>query len=336
MTRHPRNIWRVSIAALAAFTLGLALTACGSDGGSEGSSDATLRVSVQPTTTALPVAVADKKGFFEKRGLDVEWKASGVQISDSIATLGKQVDITMGTQPALISASSQGVPVVAITGGAVDLKDRPTSEIIARKGSGITTYADLEGKKIGTLTLTGNIHFSLMKSLKDAGVDLDSIQWVATTVPTAPDMLKSGRVDAIEEILPFSTQAVNAGGVSLGDPFRSVSDKEYVGLWLSNRDWANKNEDTILKFNEALDEAQQWLEDKANEAEAKEIQGSYTGLSGAALQNTPIPAFEFSTSGTQLKEALGDSLGVWVQIMKDTSDFDADVDSADLLPEWAK
>lgn len=311
------------------------MSACGgqSDSGSEGGKN--LRVSIQPTTTALPVAVADKKGFFAKHGLKVEWKASGVQISDAIATLGKQIDITMGTQPALISASSQGVPVVAVTGGAIDSKERPIADIIARKGAGISSYKDLEGKKIGTLTLTGNIHFALLKALKDEGVDPKSIKWVATTVPTAPDMLKSGRVDAIEEIVPFSTQAVEAGGISLGDPFRSVADKDFVNLWLANRDWANKNKKSVLAFNAALDDAQAWLEDKSNDAEAKEIQGSYTGLSGAALANTPIPAFEFSTTESQLHETLHDELGTWIQIMKDTSDYNGTVAPADLLPSWA-
>ena len=87
---------------------------------------ATINVAIQPAVTALPMVVADKKGLFAKRNIAVKWRVSQVPISDTINTLGRQFDITMGTQPALIAAAGSGVPVVAITGGGlIPLRFRP-------------------------------------------------------------------------------------------------------------------------------------------------------------------------------------------------------------------
>jgi NitT/TauT family transport system substrate-binding protein len=292
-----------------------------------------VSVTIQPTTTALPLVAADKKGIFAKHNVAVKWSVSRVPISDSITTLGRQFDVMMGTQPALIAASGQGIPIVVITGGALDTKKVPTSNIVARADSGITTFKQLEGKTVGTLTLTGNIHFALLNILQREGVKLDSIRWVIGTVPQLPDLLRAGRMDAIEEIEPFATSAIAAGGIALGDPFRSIGDRAYVGLWLSQRAWADNNQALVIRFNTALDEAAKWIH--GNPAEAREILSSYTGLKGPALEKTPIPEFHFSTSPEDLGAQQRTDIQTWLDILKRTSDF-KQVKIDDVLPRWTK
>ena len=299
----------------------------------KGAATKSVSVTVQPTTTALPLVVADKKGMFAKHNIAVKWSVSQVPISNSISTLGRQFDVMMGTQPALIAASGQGIPIVCITGGGLDTAKIPTSNIVARAGSGITTFKQLEGKTVGTLTLTGNIHFALLNILQKEGVNLDSIRWVIGTVPQLPDLLRAGRVDAIEEIEPFATSAVEAGGIPLGDPFRSIGDRAYIGLWLSQRTWANDNQDLVIRFNTAMAEAARWID--ANNAEAREILSSYTGLKGPALEKTPIPEYLFSTTPADLAARLRPDFQTWLDILKRTSDFKP-VKVDDILPSWAK
>ena len=297
------------------------------------SADKKITVTIQPTTTALPLVVGDKKGIFAKNHLSVQWSVSQVPISDSIAALGRQFDVAMGTQPALIAAAGHGLPVVVITGGALDTTATPTSNIVAKPNANIKSYKDLQGKTVGTLTLTGNIHFALLNALHKEGVDLNSIKWVIGTVPQLPDLLRAGRVDAIEEIEPFATSAISAGGIALGDPFRSIGDRAFIGLWLSNKDWANSNQDAVLRFNASLDESVKWI--KANTGEAKEILSSYTGLKGPALERTPIPEFQFATTAADIASQLRPDVVEWVDILKRTSDFPP-VKPQDLLPAWAK
>jgi NitT/TauT family transport system substrate-binding protein len=293
----------------------------------------TINVAIQPAATALPLVVADKKGLFAKRNIEGKWTVSRVPISDLINTLGRQFDVTMGTQPSLIAAAGGGIPVVAITGGALDTPGIPTSNIVARGDSGITAIKQLAGKTIGTLTLTGNIHFALLNAFQKEGVDLDSIHWVVGTIPQLPDLLKAGRVDAIEEIEPFASIAIASGGVALGDPFRSIGDRALVGYWLSQRDWADKNKDLVLSFTTAMSEAADWID--ANKDEAKSLLSSYTGLQGPVLEKTPIPGFSFSPTAADLQKQLVPDLQTWNDILKRTSDIKP-VEPHDLLPSWIK
>lgn len=317
---------------VAAATLGLGVADSPSEAQTAAQAN-TVRVTVQPTGTALPMIVADKKGMFAKHGIDGKWSVSHVPISDLMSTLGRQFDVIMGTQPALIAAAGQGLPVVVVTGGALDTSKVPTSNVVARADSGITTFKQLAGKTVGTLTLTGNIHFALLDLLQKQGVDLNSIHWVTGAVPQLPDLLKAGRVDAIEEIEPFASAAIAAGGIALGDPFRSIGDRAYIGIWLSQRAWANTNKDLVLRFTQALDDAAKWI--PANVDEAKTILSSYTGLQGPALAKTPIPDFQFNTTGANLSSELRPDLRKWTDIIQRTSDLKP-VKPDELLPSWAK
>jgi ABC-type nitrate/sulfonate/bicarbonate transport system substrate-binding protein len=271
--------------------------------------------------------------MFAKHGINGKWSVSHVPISDSISALGRQFDVMMGTQPALIAAAGQGIPIVAISGGALDTTQVPNTNIIAKADSGIKSFKDLAGKTVGTLSFTGNIHFSLLNILQKQGVDLNSIQWVIGTNPQLPDLLKAGRVEAIEALEPFAGAAIAAGGVPLGDPFRSIGDRAYVGYFLSQRDWANANKDVVLRFSQALADAAAWIE--ANPAEAKAILSDYSGLKGPALEKTPIPNFHIATTPADLASELLPDLKTWNDILSRTSDIKP-VATSELVPNWAK
>ena len=128
--------------------------------------------------------------------------------------------------------------------------------------------------------------------------------------------------------------AIGAGGLALGDPFRGISDRAFIGYWLAaQRDWANTNQDLVLRVNDAMSEASDWI--RANGDEAKAILGSYTGLQGPALEKTPIPAFNFSPTVGPTKKEIVPDLQEWNEILKRTSDI-RPVEVSNLLPSWVK
>ena len=86
--RHRIAISRPIASLLLAFVLPGALQTLSPS--STRAAEDTVRVTIQPTTTALPMVVADKQGMFAKYGVVGKWTVSHVPISDSISTLGRQ------------------------------------------------------------------------------------------------------------------------------------------------------------------------------------------------------------------------------------------------------
>jgi NitT/TauT family transport system substrate-binding protein len=316
------------------------LSACASGGSSSGDGKTSggltkLNVIISSSSTALPLVVAAQHGYFKKNGLDVSWKGGTGSLDTFMSTLGHQSDIVTGTQAALIVAAKAGLPVVAINGAAYDSSSKELSNVVAGAKSGITSYSDLAGKRVGSLSLTGNVHYAVLDTLQKAGVDTKSIHWVVGTVASLPDQLKAGRVDAIEEVEPFASLAVNSGGTKIGDPFRTVDDKVYQVTYLSAKSWADSHKDVVLKFGKALDEAAGWV--KAHPDDARKTIGSYTGLTGAILEANPIPDFHFSTTAADLRDEQTRDINEWLGVLDRVASFkQGDLTAAQLIPSWAK
>src|SRR6266404_9164525 len=116
-----------------------------------------------PSTSFLPLVVAQKKGFFELENLQPEL----VQIRPAVAipglTLGS-VDYTT-VLGSTIAARMRGVPLV-ITGV---FADKPMDFLVGSKG--IVTPRDLKGKIVGISAFGTATHFLTVNILRAIGLD---------------------------------------------------------------------------------------------------------------------------------------------------------------------
>lgn len=118
-----------------------------------------------PSTSFLPLVVAQKKGFFGPENLQPEL----VQIRPAVAipglTLGSVDYTTVLGSP--IAARMRGVPLI-ITGV---FADKPMDFLIGSKG--IVTPKDLKGKVVGISALGTATHFLTVRVIKAIGLDPD-------------------------------------------------------------------------------------------------------------------------------------------------------------------
>lgn len=321
------------LALTAVLPCAVALAACGAlsgsgpggSGESHGPGATVLRVVYQPTSTALPALVAKDEGIFAKHHLDVTLSPATGLISQQIGALGHQFDVAMGTQPDLIRAASSNLPVVEISGGAVNSTSKPAVLIIAKAGSGISRLSDLAGKRVGSPSLSGNIHLAMLNALDQAGVDPKKVTFSEGAVPVLPDQLKAGQVDAIECLQPQANSLVRSGDVSLGDPFTSISPTATINLWLANRNWADGHKAQVQAWQAAMTEAGNFIAN--NPAKARQILQKYLSLPPAIAKTFPLQGFEFSLKPGELSK--------WVTVMHNVGSFSGSVDVEKLIPSWA-
>ena len=98
--------------------------------------------------------------------------------------------------------------------------------IVARRSAGITTLADLRGKRVGT-QLESSAQFFLDRMLRTVGLtdeDVTLVHFMAHTakpISTLPEALKSGDIDAIalwEPQVQRAKHLIGADGVEFHDP----------------------------------------------------------------------------------------------------------------------
>jgi ABC-type nitrate/sulfonate/bicarbonate transport system substrate-binding protein len=278
-----------------------------------------VRAAYVPAVTWLPAWVAKTKGFFDEAGLDVSLMP--VQnISLVPSTLGKQLDFGPATVVDLIKAAGAGLNVVAVAGGHSDVEGHITNSIIVRKDSGIKSVKDLAGKTVATPTVGAILHVALLHWLKQEGVDPNSIRAVEVPFPNMPDQLKAGRVDAAEAVQPFVARMLAEGNISLGDQLLKVASPARSTVWIADRDWAAKHQETVGKWDAALRKANAFI--NSNPEEARSVLTKYTKLPAAVVKTVPLPHYDVS-----LKPA---EIDVWIKVLKDLGQLKKPLDAANL------
>ena len=163
-----------------------------SSGASGGSATAlTVGLGYIPSVQFAQFYLAQQAGYYAAAGLTVTLQNE--TDPDLITKVGQgAVDIGMGDGTSIIPAVSQGIPVVYTA----TIYGTFPSIVIAKAGSGITTPADLKGKKIGIPGKYGSSWIMLQALLKSAGLTTSDV-----TIVEFPDYgqaaaLQQGAVDA--------------------------------------------------------------------------------------------------------------------------------------------
>jgi NitT/TauT family transport system substrate-binding protein len=279
-----------------------------------------VRAAYIPVVSWLPAWVAKEKGFFEKNGLDVTLSVTQ-NLSVLPGTLGRQFDFAPSTPPDLIKAVLAGIDVVAVAGQGIETKDNPSTHLIVRKDSAITSMQELKGKVIATPALGAIIHVSVLHGLKKNGIDPNSIRAVEVPFPNMPDQLKAGNVDAVEALEPFAGQLLAAGNRSLGDPLLYVSDQVLYTFWISERKWAADNPAVIAAWIASLEQAKQFMDE--NPQEARAILAKYTKLPEPVVQKIPFVTYRFWLDPRDF--------AVWVNVLKDLGQITRSIDENSLV-----
>jgi ABC-type nitrate/sulfonate/bicarbonate transport system substrate-binding protein len=148
MHQNTRPHWRL-LASTLAVVMAAALAACGSDdsgAAADGSIKFGLNFAPAPVGEWSGIVVAKEAGLYEDAGLDVSFTnlAGSADVVKAVGT--GQLDVAFASADSFLVGVSQGLPIVAIA----NVVPRGYTGVIAPESSGITSIADLDGKKVTT------------------------------------------------------------------------------------------------------------------------------------------------------------------------------------------
>jgi NitT/TauT family transport system substrate-binding protein len=256
-----------------------------------------LRVAYIPVITWLPALVAKEEGIFEKNGLDVTF-TKFPNIVNLPGTLGKQFDLTPSTAPDLLNAVASGLNIVAVAGETLETSANKSFQVMVRPDSGINAMKDLAGKRVAGPGVGSVMHVAMLYQVAKEGADPNSVIGLEAPFTAMLDQLKSGRVDAVEPLEPFVGQMLGAGMKSIGDPLLAVADPVLFPFWIADANWARANPEVLKKWVVSLQGGLDAI--KSDEAKARKVLASYSGLPDAVVARIPFPHYDFTITAAQL------------------------------------
>ncbi len=177
----------------------------------------TLRMALLPILDVLPIHVADRNGYFEQVGVQVELvPVKSAQERDALMQAG-QVDgmLTDLISPVLFNQDRPQIMVVRTACKAYP--DSPLFRLLARPGSEVKSPADLAGVEIG-ISQNSIIEYLTDRMLEHAGLTADQIAvQEVSAIPVRFELLLNGEIPAATLPDPLASGAMAAGAVLVVD-----------------------------------------------------------------------------------------------------------------------
>jgi NitT/TauT family transport system substrate-binding protein len=283
------------VLALAACALGVA--ACGGDdsGGSSsggGGEMTTLKVGVIPIADVAPLYVGIEQGFFKDENLDIKPQLAegGAAIIPSVISGDYQIGFSNTTS--LIIAASKNLPVQIISqgvlGGTGD--DDAWDAVVARKGSGIKTPKDLEGKTIAVNTLNNVGPLTINNAMEKAGADYTKIKYIEIPFPDMNAALDAKRVDAAFEVEPAYSGGKAAGGTPVLHSYEELAPNMTVATYFAAKDYIAKNGDVVDRFTRAIEKSLDYA--SSHPDDVRKAVGTYTEIPAEVLAKITLPVWK--------------------------------------------
>jgi NitT/TauT family transport system substrate-binding protein len=256
-----------------------------------------VRVGIIPFAELAAFYIAIDEGIFEDEGLSVEptQASGGATIVSSLAA--GDIQFAYSNYISVFEAANAGLPIEIIREN-----DRPGAQAVyVLADSGIQSPQDLAGKSIAINSLGNIMEITSRSALRDAGVDLTTIEFVELPPPNMNAALESGQVDGAWLVEPFITLAQQTLEVEIGaDVFTGATENIPVAGWVTTPQYSSENPEAVEAFIRAMDRASEIAID--DPAKIAAIIPTYTEIPAEiAEQMSPIsfvPTSDFSGLST--------------------------------------
>ncbi|GAB2853646.1 aliphatic sulfonate ABC transporter substrate-binding protein [Actinocorallia aurea] len=297
---------RIALAALTAAVLGLAATACGGDDSSaeSGAQKVDFGYIADYNGSAL-LAVADQEGLWEKNGLDPKLSVF-TNGPLQIQALGAG-DLDFGyIGPGALWLPATGQAKV-VTVNSLGLADR----VIAQPG--ITSLADLKGKKVGVPEGTSG-DMILTLALKKAGLTAADIERVPMDPATIASAFASGQIDAAGIWYPM-IDTIKKSVPDLVELAKNADfDLSFPTAYVAGNDVVEKDPELVEKVVKVLQEASDYR--SANPEETVKATASFLKLTEDQVKADQANSRPLNTADIAAKTADG-SVEAWLKGMSE-------------------
>ena len=304
--KYPRTTKKLATA-VAGLAAAITLAACGSSASTSTSSsdtaakDATITIGTGGQLSNADILLAQSQGFFTKAGLTTK-----VQIltagSNAIPQLlkGSMTFATVDLATA-ITATAQNIGITAIAPNTVGSPgEKGYAGIVASKASGVSSLADLSGKKVAVNQIGGTAETLTRASLKKAGVDPSSVKFVEVAPPNFLPTLAKGTVDAIVAGEPLTSIALTSGAKLIANPEQTTVPNVPTFVFIASKAYVSAHPAIVRKFQQAILEGNAFA--NANPDKVRSTQKTGPTLSPEILAVATLPTFgEEALTASQIR-----------------------------------
>ncbi len=264
-----------------------------------------VRLGYIPIVSLLPLYAALEQGYFKEEGVEVKLTpmAGGAVIIPAV--VGGSLDIGFSAYFSAIAAREKGIDVTIVAATVWEIgPPQPYVAVLVRKGAGISSAKDLEGKNFAVNTIRSVDWLTTSEWMAKNGADPRKVKWVEIPFPVMGGALRTGKVDAITGLDPFLTIEMDRGGVKIvGYPFPAIDPQLPVAGFVATSTWIRRNQNTVKGFRRGLSRGTDYI--NGHPERRGEILVKFTRVKGGLAERLKFyPAFEKQINAAALQKTV--------------------------------
>jgi NitT/TauT family transport system substrate-binding protein len=280
----------------------LALTGCGSgspSGSAEtaaqgGSGNGELRDITVGVLTIAPSAAVQygiDEGIFEKHGLNVELQTGqgGAAMLPAVST--GTMNFAVGNPLSVMVSVDKGLDMKIVSGYSNSKAEgEDINGVVAKADSGITSFADLEGKTVSVNAVNTQGDLTIMESAGMAGSDPANVNFNEMPFQDMEAQLQRGNTDAVWLPEPFLSRSLASGeNVLVGYPNQTALPGLPTMVSFTSGGFAEQNPEIVADFKAAMAETLTQAEENPDAVRA--LLPSFMNLDAQVAENLKMESF---------------------------------------------
>jgi NitT/TauT family transport system substrate-binding protein len=286
---------RRKLAALLITSALLVVAGCG-DGGDNGDGQPTgpdeVSVGLIPIVDVAPLFLGQEQGFFADRNIELttDFGAGGANLIPGIQS--GQLDFGFSNVISLMLAQASGIELKVVSNGnnSTGVQGEDFGSLLVPVDSDVQSAADLAGGTIATNTLSNIVETIVRASVRNAGGDPTTLEFVGVPFPEMEAALANGDVDAAFAVEPFQTIIrTNDVGRSVAWSWVDAAPDLTVAVYFTSAETVESNPDLVARFTEAMQESLAYANEHPDEVRA--ILPTYTQITPELAAELTLPTW---------------------------------------------
>lgn len=263
-----------------------------------------VRINKIPIAPYVPAEVALSRGWFKEEGLDVSIDTIAAGAVSIQAMAGGKLDVIYTSLDIGLRAYSRGFDIVILSNmNNAQQQGKDAAGLLVRKGAGIKTPKDLEGKRVAVNNLQ-NVNWAYTReAILRAGGDPAKVQFLEVNFPQMVDALLGNQVDAAATTEPFTTIGAGTGKLeSISYIFTEGQPGLNIAGWVASGKWVRENPKAAQAFRRVIQRAIDLLENNPEEKTKAILQ--FTKLNPELLQRITLDKWTTKIDPADLQKQL--------------------------------
>jgi NitT/TauT family transport system substrate-binding protein len=274
----------------------------GGGGGSSSNGPATLKVGVIPIADVAPLYVGIKQGFFKQANLTIKPQLAEGGATITAQTVSGDLQVGFSNVTSLVIAASKKLPVQIVASGVSAAKDDSGAwdAVLSKKGSGIKSLKDLEGKTVSVNNLNNVGPLTINNAMEKAGADYKKVKYVEVPFPDANGALDTGRIDAAFVVEPFVSQGKAQGANEVTHSFEDTAPSYSVATYFVTKQYAAQNKGVLDRFVRAMNKSLDYAQSHPDLV--RQVVPTYTKIPAAVAAKMQLPQWSSTLNRQSIQQ----------------------------------